>query len=173
MTQLPDQGDAERVDPPTDQDRLDRLEAVYRDEHAGAVRLAHLLVGDRARGEDLVHDAFVRLHRHLDRTDNPAGYLRTTLVNLCRDHHRREATARRHQPAPPEPVPPPDLPLSTSAVWRSLQNLPPRQREAIVLRYWADLPTDEIARLLDARPSTARSLLHRALATLKETLDDV
>ena len=151
---------------------LGRLEALYRDEYAGSVRLAQLLVGDRGRAEELAQDAFVRVHPHLARTDNPGGYLRTTLVNLCRDHQRREATARRHPPSPPEPVPPPDLPATTSVVWRSLQALPDRQREAIVLRYWADLPTDEIARLLDARPATVRSLLHRGLAALKEVLAD-
>lgn len=151
---------------------LDRLEALYRDEYAGSVRLAQFLVGDRGRAEELAQDAFVRVHPHLARTDNPGGYLRTTLVNLCRDHQRREATARRHPPAPPEPVPPPELPATTSAVWRALQGLPDRQREAVVLRYWADLPTDEIARLLDARPATVRSLLHRGLAALEEVLTD-
>lgn len=153
-------------------DGLARLEALYRDEYAGAVRLAQLLVGDRGRAEELAQDAFVRIHPHLGRTDNPGGYLRTTLVNLCRDHRRREATVRRHPPTPPDPVPPPDLPASTSAVWRALQALPDRQREAVVLRYWADLPTDEIARLLDARPATVRSLLHRGLAALEEVLTD-
>lgn len=149
---------------------LARLEALYRDEHAGSVRLAHLLVGNRARAEELAQDAFVRVWPRVTEVDNPAGYLRTTLVNLCRDHHRREHTARRHPEDRPEPSPPPGLPATTSAVWLALQDLPERQRVAVSLRYYADAPTDEIAAALDVRPATVRSLLHRGLAALKEVV---
>lgn len=50
--------------------------------------------------------------------------------------------------------------------------LPDRQREALTLRFYGDLATDDIAALLDVRPATVRSLLHRGLATLKETVSD-
>jgi RNA polymerase sigma factor (sigma-70 family) len=146
------------------------LEALYRREHRDLVRLAHLIVGDGARAEELVHDAFLRIAPHVGRSDNPGGYLRTTVVNLCRDDQRRAAVARRHVPERPLAVAPPPLPEGSSAVWQALRALPARQRAALALRYWADLPTDEIARLLDARPATVRSLLHRGLATLKEAV---
>jgi len=55
-------------------------------------------------------------------------------------------------------------------VWAALQQLPERQRTAVALRYYLDLPTDEIAEVLGARPATVRSLVHRALATLKEAV---
>lgn len=153
-----------------DQVRLHELEALYRDRYEPSVRLAHLLVGDRHRAEELAQDAFVRLAPHLATVQNPGGYLRTVLVNLCRDHRRRQALAGRHAPEPPPDAPPPGLPAATSAVWQSLQSLPERQREAVSLRYYADLPTEEIARLLDVRPATVRSLIHRGLAALKEVV---
>lgn len=146
------------------------LEVLYRREQHDLVRLAHLLVGDGARAEELVHDAFLRLAPHVGRTDNPGGYLRTTVVNLCRDDQRRAAVARRHLAERPLAVAPPPVPAESTAVWQALQALPERQRAAVVLRYYADLPTDEIARLLGARPATVRSLVHRGLAALKEVV---
>lgn len=146
------------------------LEALYRREHRDLVRLAHLIVGDRARAEDLVHDAFIRLLPHIEHSDNPGGYLRTTVVNLCRDAQRRQAVARRHLPERPLATAAPDVPAESTAVWAALQRLPTRQRAALGLRYYADLPTDEIARILGARPATVRSLLHRGIATLKEAV---
>ena len=56
------------------------------------------------------------------------------------------------------------------AVWAAMQQLPERQRTAITLRFYLDLPDDQIADLIGARPGTVRSLVHRALATLKEAV---
>lgn len=151
----------------------DRLEALYRAEHAPMVRLAHLLVGDRAVAEELVQDAFLRLHPRIDALDEPGAYLRTTVVNLCRGHGRRRATALRHQAsfAGSDRTEPPPLPPELDEVWVALQRLPARRRDALVLRYYADLTTDEVARLLATRPSTARSLIRRGLDSLKKELE--
>jgi RNA polymerase sigma factor (sigma-70 family) len=148
------------------------LELLYRAEYAPSVRLAHLLTGDRARAEELAQDAFVRVARAVASVDNPAAYLRTTVVNLCRDAGRREARARSHPQPALRVEPPPPLPPTSTAVWAALQRLPERQRTAITLRFYLDLPDDEIARILGARPGTVRSLVHRALATLKEVVPD-
>ena len=157
----------------TADDGWDRLEVVYRREHAPMVRLAHLLVRDRGVAEELVQDAFLRLHARLDRVEDPGAYLRTTVVNLCRGHGRRQETARRHGPALAgrDRVEPPPLPPELDEVWQALGRLPERRRDALVLRYYADLPTDEVARLLDTRPSTARSLIRRGLASLRKELE--
>lgn len=64
------------------------------------------------------------------------------------------------------------VPRSVDATWLAVQALPDRRRDAVVLRYYADLPADEIARLLDCRPATVRSLLKRGLDSLKEVLTD-
>ena len=147
-----------------------RLEALYREAYAPSVRLAHLLVGDRGRAEELTQDAFVRVHDRIDDLDEPAAYLRTVLVNLCRDAGRRRSRFRRLPEPPIRTVEAPHVPAESTAVWQALQDLPDRQRIALVLRYYLDRPTDEIAELLDARPATVRSLVHRGLATLKEVV---
>lgn len=157
-------------DEPADSEVMVRLEALYRREQRDLVRLAHLLLGDGARAEELVQDAFVRLLPHLEGNASPGGYLRTIVVNLCRDEQRRAVRARRHLDARPVSAPPPGIPERSTAVWMALQGLPARQREALSLRFYADLPTDDIARILDVRPATVRSLVHRGLATLKEVV---
>lgn len=151
-------------------DPVGALEALYRAEHAASVRLAHLLVGDRARAEELAHDAFVRVFGRIGSIDDPPAYLRTTLVNLCRDHGRRR-TRTDALPVPRgEDHPEPPLPPDGSPVWAALQGLPHRQRAALALRYYLDRPTEEIAETLGVRPATVRSLLHRGLTTLKEVV---
>src|SRR5690606_34774197 len=114
---------------------LTRLEALYREQYESSVHLAHLQVGDRHRPEELTQDAFVRLLPRLSTTDNPGGYLRVVLVNLCRDHGRRQALAGRHPQQPGPDAPPPGLPPTSSAVWQALQALPERQRVALSLRF--------------------------------------
>ena len=144
-----------------------KLEVLYRERYQASVRLAHLLVGDRGRAEELTQDAFVRVMPHLEGTERPTGYLRTVLVNLCRDEVRRRARAATHVHDPTPPVAPPGIPRSSTELWAALRELPERQRAALCLRYFEDLPDEEIAALLDVRPATVRSLVARGLATLK------
>jgi DNA-directed RNA polymerase specialized sigma24 family protein len=155
---------------------LTTLEALYRERYEATVHLARLLVGDPHRAEELAQDAFVRVAPRLaDPTaaiDNPAAFLRTVLVNLCRDDGRRRRTADRFPPPPPTVTPAPGLPADLGEIWLAVQALPERRRTAIVLRYWADLATEDIAAVLDVRPATVRSLIHRGLASLEEVLTD-
>jgi len=152
-------------------DSWEQIASLYRAEQPGLLRLARLLVRDAAVAEELVQEAFLRLHPHLDGTDRPGAYLRTTVVNLCRAHHRRTRTAERHAPRPTSDAQSPDLPADLSATWIALGGLPDRQRLALVLRFYLDLPDHEIAELLDVRPGTVRSLVSRGLAQLKEVLE--
>jgi RNA polymerase sigma factor (sigma-70 family) len=143
------------------------LDELFRDRWVPSVRLATALTSDRGAAEEIVQDAFLALSRRWATVDNPAGYLRTAVVNRCHDHHRRIGVRRRVLPPPPE--------VSQQApeydeVWIVLARLPERRRAALVLRYYEDLPIDEIARLLDCRPGTVSSLLHRGLADLEEVL---
>lgn len=148
------------------------LERLYRAEYPRTVHLARLLTGDHHRAEELAQEAFVRVARRVADLENPAGYLHTTLVNLCRDHGRRTATVRRTPLDPPMASPEPPLPRDVDEIWQAVQGLSERRREAVVLRYWADLPLNDVASLLGVRPGTARSLVHRGLADLKEVLTD-
>lgn len=148
----------------------DGLETLYRREQPGLVRLASLMLRDQAVAEEVVQEAFVRIHSKLHEVDEPGAYLRTIVVNLCRGHGRRVATAERHRPSRAAAMPEPSLPEELSPVWLALGDLPDRQRHALVLRFYLDLPDAEIAHLLGARPGTVPSLISRGLAALKEVV---
>jgi RNA polymerase sigma factor (sigma-70 family) len=140
-----------------------------------AVRLAFLLTGDGPLAEDLVQDAFVRLAGrlvHLRSEPMFHAYLRATVVNLVRSHARRVAVERRHAERA-EREPPMDAPdISERDRMRSaLMRLPVRQRTAVVLRYYEDLPEAEVARLMRLRGSAVRSLVARGMASLRVVVD--
>ena len=65
------------------------FESFYQREYTGTARLAGFLSGDRSIAEDIAQEAFIRLRPEFGHLENPGGYLRTTVVNLCRNHHRR------------------------------------------------------------------------------------
>ena len=144
------------------------IEALYRRERAGMVRLATLLTGVPSIAEELVQDAFISVHRNWDRALNPPGYLRTAVVNAARSYHRREF--RDHnRPTLAERV---QVDAEYDEMWDELAQLNPRQRTALVLRYYEDLSILEIAETLGCRPGTVKSLIHRGLARLKELVPD-
>lgn len=143
----------------------------YREAYASAVRLAWLLTHDHDAAEDVVQDAFVRIHSRLATVDHRNAYLRTAVVNGCRDRarsaRRADAGLRRIRvAAEPSSV---DQP---SELLDSVARLPHKQRAVLVLRYWADLPEAEIAEIVGVRPATVRSITARALARLKKELPD-
>jgi RNA polymerase sigma factor (sigma-70 family) len=137
-------------------------EAAYAASYRELPRVAYVLTGSAAAAEDVVHDVFCRVGPRVATLDNPAAYLRVAVVNQCRSLHRRFTRA-------PRPTVAPDASLDTGLTeFRdALQTLPPKQRAAVVLRYLCDLPDDEIADILDCRPATVRSLVHRGLAALR------
>jgi RNA polymerase sigma factor (sigma-70 family) len=143
------------------------LDDLFRERWVPSVRLATALTGDRSAAEEIVQDAFLAVARRWATIGNPAGYLRTSVVNGCHDHHRRLGVRRRVPPPPVEVI---QQAPEYDEVWNVLARLPERRRAALVLRYYEDLPIDEIARLLDCRPGTVSSLLHRGLAELEEVL---
>jgi RNA polymerase sigma factor (sigma-70 family) len=144
----------------------DALEAVYRRTWPTLLRLANLLTGSETLAEDVVHDAFIGYARNAGHVDNPDAYLRTSVVNLARSAHRRRARERDRPIEVVTVTHDPEL----DETWAALRALPARQRAVLVLRFYEDLPFDEIAVLVGCRPATARSIAHRALARLKEAL---
>ena len=133
------------------------------------VRLAHLLTGSVAVAEDVVQDAFIRIHPFMDRLDQPGAYLRRTVVNLCNSHHRRLGVEDRF--ASRQPPPDPTWPPEVDEMWRSLDRLPSRQRAALVLRFYLDLRVDDISAWLDVPAGTVKSDLHRGLAALSKEVE--
>jgi RNA polymerase sigma factor (sigma-70 family) len=137
---------------------------VYRTQRNRLRRVAYLMTGQAAVAEELVHDAFVRLHERWEAVDVPAAYLRTTLVNLCLTWRDRAAMGRAREPRTDGSVEPPEI----DETWELLVMLPRDQRVALVLRYYEDLPDDEIARVMGCRPATVRTRIHRALNKLRK-----
>ena len=152
-----------------------RLADAYVRSAPGGIRLAYLLTGDRAVAEDLVQEAFVRVvgrFRFLREPDAFEPYLRRTIMNLSKNHFRRRAIERAYLEREGQRIEDvgtgPDV--ATSDTLRSaLLGLPLRQRTAIVLRYYEDLPDATIAELLGCRQATVRSLVARGLEALRTT----
>jgi RNA polymerase sigma-70 factor (sigma-E family) len=140
---------------------------LYRDSHANMVRLAFLLTGSPDVAQDVVQDAFVSVHRAWSRVRDPPAYLRRAVVNACTSHHRRMFRERRNRAAPGSTI----VDLGADELFDVLDTLPARQRAAIVLRYWHDLDESDIASALGCRPGTVGSLLHRAIAHLREVIE--
>ncbi len=147
------------------------LEDLYRRCRPGLLRLAHLLTGSATLAEDVVHDAFVGFARQRRAVDDPAAYLRRSVVNTAMNVHRRANRERVHlrSVAPAEPVAAPE-PAGLDETWELVKALPPRQRAVLVLRYYLDLSEADTARVLGCRPGTVKSAAARALAKLKEEL---
>ena len=150
-----------------------RLGELYARHAAEAIRLAYVMTGDRQLAEDLVQDAFVKLAGRLVHLRNPGAfdaYLRRTVVNLSNSYFRRKrlerAYLRRAAAEPPTHVDAPDIDRRHE-LWTDLQRLPVRQRTAIVLRIYEDLPEQQVADILGCRPGTVRSLVSRGLAELR------
>jgi RNA polymerase sigma-70 factor (sigma-E family) len=138
---------------------------VYRDSFPEMVRLAFLLTGSREVAEDVVQDSFLRMYRRWDGVERPRAYLRRSVVNACRSHHRRRRREREHRPDAPDAVG-----LGADELADALAGLPYRQQAALVLRFYHDLGEAEIAAALSCRPGTVGSLIHRGLAELRKVI---
>ena len=141
-----------------------------------ALRLAYLLTSDAALAEDITQEAFIRVagrFRHLRTPDSFDAYLRRTVVNLCMSHHRRRRVERayleREGGRQVRAVDPPDV-AGRDELRRALAALPMRQRAAVVLRYYDDLPEQRVAEILGCSVPAARSLVFRAMETLRTTI---
>jgi RNA polymerase sigma-70 factor (sigma-E family) len=153
--------------------------ALYQHHAVGLIRLAYLMLGDRAGAEDAVQDAFCGLYRHWDRLadrDRALAYVRSSVLNGCRSALRRRITGRRLLTAYQPPTASAEAAVlgleERQEVMRAVRRLPGRQREALVLRFYLDLPEREIARLMGLRPSSVRSATARALKALGHALGE-
>ena len=155
-----------------------RLAELY-ERHAGdAVRLAYLLTGDAEVARDLAQDAFVKVagrFRHTRFPDAFDAYLRRTVVNLSASRFRRlrleRAYLERTRREPAATVDTADL-GERDRLRRALATLPMRQRAAVVLRYYEDLSERAMADALGCSVPAARSLLMRAMQTLRTIVED-
>jgi RNA polymerase sigma-70 factor (sigma-E family) len=156
-------------------DAADAVTALFREHALGLTRLAFLVLGDRFVAEDVVQEAFCGLYGAWDRLpshDNVVGYLRVSVLNGCRSTIRRSRRAPRAIAVAPAASAEADA-LSGEerrAAVAAIRRLPPRQREALVLRYFADLPVNEIAQAMGVSAGTVKSTTARGLAALGRML---
>ncbi len=164
------------------QDARQAVSALYEAHAVGLIRLAVVMLGDRPAAEDVVQEAFCGLYRRWGQLDDPGNaqrYVRSAVLNGCRSALRRlhrEARSAR-----------PDGSLETSesaeaqalvnaehrAVLGALRRLPARQREALVLRFYLELPEPEIARSMGVSQGTVKSTTSRALAALGRMVQEI
>ena len=152
--------------------------ALYSEHYRSLVRLAALLVRDIATAEEVVQDSFVAMHggwRRLRDNEKALSYLRQSVVNRSRSVLRHRVVVDRNAPKPP-----PDMPsaehgaitlLERSAVVSALRTLPPRQREALVLRYYGDLSEAQIAGAMGISKGAVKSHTARAMIALRSVLE--
>ena len=164
------------ADPRTGWSADEAVTRLFTAHYQGLVRLATLLLRNSAVAEDLVQDAYVQLHarwRRLDDTDKALAYLRATVVNRSRSALRHRHVVDRYVAAS---VAQPDAPSAESgaierlrhqAVVAVLATLPARQREALVLRYYADMSEAEIAEAMGCSRGAVKSHTARGMTTLR------
>jgi RNA polymerase sigma-70 factor (sigma-E family) len=155
--------------------------ALYQAHAVGLIRLAIVMLGDRGAAEDVVQDAFLGLYRHWDRLDDPGNaltYVRSAVLNRCRNALRQRGRRDRHDRQDPGPM------ASESAeavaligeehqqVLAAIRALPDRQREALVLRFYLDLSEEETARAMGVSRGTVKSATSRAVAALGRKLKE-
>lgn len=161
-------------------DRDALVAELFQQEGAALVRMARIFTDDRNAAEDLVQEAFIRLHRNAHRIKDPgkvAPYLRSIVLNLARDHNRRGLVSLRHQEAltpPSTPKAPEDRILASDEerrVLEGLRSLPPRQRDCMVLRFYFDLKEREIAETLGISPNSVKTHCRRGMAALRDRFE--
>ncbi len=144
------------------------------------LRYAVMLTGDPHTAQDLVQETMIRAQvkwRRIAAASVPEHYVKRMLTNAYIDLHRgswlRRVVLRAELSEPLGPLGPPPVADHAEAsadrdqMWLWLGRLPRRQRAALVLRYYESLSDVEIAEVLDCAIGTVRSLISRALVTLR------
>ena len=143
---------------------------------AALLRFAYLVTGSQHAAEDAVQSALTRACEkwsRVRRTTDPDAYVRRMVVNAhisaWRRSGRRELSVVEVRDTAVDDHA--GAIATGDAVWRVCATLPPQQRAAVVLRYYEDLEYAEIAAILGVAQATARSHVHRALATMRAELE--
>jgi RNA polymerase sigma-70 factor (sigma-E family) len=155
------------------------ITALYKAHALSLIRLAYIMLGDRPAAEDVVQEAFLGLYKrwgHLRDRGSAPGYLRASVLNGSR-------VALRSRVHRSDPTAVSELPWESAEatalvgeehrhLLQAIRTLPPRQREALVLRYYLDLSEEETARSMGVRRGTVKSATSRALAALGQRMQE-
>jgi RNA polymerase sigma-70 factor (sigma-E family) len=163
---------------PAEWDADRAVTALYSSHYRALVRLSALLVRDVCTAEEVVQDSFVAMHaswRRLRDTEKALSYLRQSVVNRSRSVLRHRVVVDKNAPKPPPLAPSAEQgaisQFERSAVVSALRNLPSRQREAIVLRYYADLSEAQIASAMGISRGAVKSHTARGMTALRSVLE--
>ena len=152
-------------------------ESLYSNHYGALVRMAGQLVRDEPTAEEVVQECFAALHDgwdHLRDETKALAYLKQAVVNQSRSVLRHRSVVDRNAPEPA-----PDMPsaeqgaitlLERSAVISALRALPDRQRQALALRYYADLSEAQIAEMMGISKGAVKSHTARGMASLRAVL---
>jgi RNA polymerase sigma-70 factor (ECF subfamily) len=152
------------------------IEPLVRELHRPMFQLAVLLVRDYAIAQDIVQEAFVRVWLSPQTPREMSGFrpwLYRTVVNLARDHRRRQhrwSLLRLGRPPATDPLELAERREDNRSLSHAIRSLSRREQEAIYVRFFEDAPFEEVARIIGVRSGTARVLVHRALAKIRRRL---
>ncbi len=159
-------------------DREIAVAALFDQHHTQLVRLAVLLGAD-GDAEDVVAEAFCELYRRWPRLRDPQAapaYLRSVVCNLVRMRLRHLQVVRRHHPDQVEDAGSAEqevvLREDQREVVRALRELPERQRQALVLRYWLDLREAEVAAAMGISAGAVKAHTSRGMGALTRLLGE-
>jgi RNA polymerase sigma factor (sigma-70 family) len=153
---------------PAELDADQEVSALYAAQYRSVVRLAVLLTGDVGAAEEVAQDSFIAMHaawRRLRDRDQALCFLHQSVVRRSRPIRQRRTLAGLSEPgrgASPQP--------ERATVISALQGLPPRQREALVLRFYLDLPAAQVASAMGISPAAVTRHTARAVAALSGVL---
>jgi RNA polymerase sigma-70 factor (sigma-E family) len=153
---------------------------LYSNHYRSLVRLAGLLVRDEPMAEEVVQDCFIAMHdnwHNLREEDKALSYLKQAVVNRARSVLRHRRVVDRNAPKPA-----PDMSsaeheqgaitfLERGAVISALRALPDRQRQTLVLRYYADLSEAQIAEMMGISKGAVKSHTVRGMSSLRAVLE--
>lgn len=160
----------------TDEGSSHDLHAIYQSEYQSLVRLASLLVDERGACEEIVQEAFVQALVHwpeIRDVERAPAFVRSCVLNGARSHLRHRVVVDRHVWPNAAAVGAPESgAVDHQVVLAALRDLPGRQREAVVLRYYLDLPEAEIAEAMGVSVGSVKTHLHRAMAGLSRVMEE-
>jgi RNA polymerase sigma-70 factor (sigma-E family) len=151
---------------------------LYSNHYRSLVRLAGLLVRDEPTAEEVVQECFIAMHDgwgNLRDDDKALSYLKQAVVNRSRSVLRHRSVTDRNAPKPG-----PDMPsteqgsitlIERSVVISALRSLPDRQRQALVLRYYANLSEAQIAEMMGISKGAVKSHTARGMSSLRAVLE--
>ena len=157
----------------------DGVEALFRAHARSLLGMITVFTGDRSTAEDVVQEAFARLHRAwptLRDSDRAGAYLRATAFNLARSQGRRRSVVERLRWRRPEEQRSAEdgavLRDDQQAVLDAVGRLPGRQRECVLLRFYGELTEVGIAEALGISQSSVKVHLRRGMAALASSLGE-